>query len=132
MRVIEGSGVGPGSTYSWKGNDQVGEGRMSISASTPANHVAMKLEFLKPWKSTSDVHFRIVPEGEGTRVTWAMDGTNNFMSKVMTLFMSMDSMLGKDFEHGLANLKQVSEAAVAGSGAPPESSPPDSTAAVTH
>ena len=108
--AIEGSGVGPGSSYTWAGNDQVGEGRMTITASAPANHVALRLEFLKPWKSTSDVHLRILPEGDGSRVTWAMDGTNNFMAKVMTLFMSMDSMLGKDFENGLANLKRVSEA----------------------
>jgi polyketide cyclase/dehydrase/lipid transport protein len=109
--AVEGSGVGPGSSYSWAGNDQVGEGRMTITASTPSNHVELRLEFRKPWKSTSDVQLRILPDGEGSQVTWAMDGTNNFMAKVMTLFMSMDSMLGKDFESGLANLKRVSEAA---------------------
>jgi hypothetical protein len=134
---IEGSGIGAGSAYSWTGNDQVGEGRMSIMASTPANHVAMKLEFLKPWKSTSDVNFRIVPEGDGTRVTWAMDGNNNFMAKVMTLFMSMDNMIGRDFDRGLANLKQVSESAAAAPAAAPAAPPADSTArdsaaAATH
>jgi len=71
------------------------------------------------------VHFRIVPEAEGSRVTWAMDGTNNFMAKVMTLFMSMDSALGKDFESGLANLKRETEsapAAVTADSAPVDSS----------
>ena len=129
---IEGSGVGAGSTYSWTGNDQVGEGRMSITASTPANHVTLKLEFLKPWKSTTDMHFRIVPDGNGSRVTWAMDGTNNFMAKVMSLFMSMDRAIGKDFEHGLANLKQVSEnTAALPVSASADSSARDSGAAAT-
>jgi hypothetical protein len=35
------------------------------------------------------------------------------MSKVMGLFVSMDSMMGKDFESGLTNLRQVAEAAPA-------------------
>ena len=107
---IAGSGIGPGSSYSWTGNDKVGEGRMTITSASPPNEVAMKLEFLKPYATTCDVHFGIRPDGNGSRVTWAMDGTNNLMSKVMTLFVSMDSMMGKDFDRGLANLKQVSEA----------------------
>ena len=31
------------------------------------------------------------------------------MSKVMQVFMNMDSMIGKDFEIGLANLKRLTE-----------------------
>ena len=85
---IQGSGVGPGSSYQWAGNDKVGEGRMTITDSTPPSEVGMKLEFLKPFASTCDVHFRIVPEASGSRVTWAMDGNNNYMSKVMSLFIA--------------------------------------------
>ena len=36
---------GPGAMFAWVGNDQAGEGRMTITESMPANHVAMKLEF---------------------------------------------------------------------------------------
>jgi uncharacterized protein YndB with AHSA1/START domain len=107
--AIEGSGVGPGSAYTWRGNDQVGEGRMTITASVPASDVALRLEFLKPWQATSDVHLRFQPEGGGSRVTWAIDGGNNYMAKLMTLFVSMDSLLGRDFDSGLANLKRLSE-----------------------
>lgn len=130
---VEGAGTEVGSSYSWAGNDEVGEGRMTITETMPANHVAMKLEFLKPWKSTSDIHLRIAPEGDGSKVTWAMDGNNNLMSKVMSLFMSMDSMIGKDFENGLANLKQVAEApaAIPAAGAAMTVTR-DSTAAPTH
>jgi len=122
---LEGPGVGPGSSYTWAGNDQVGEGRMTITESTPPDDVTLRLQFLKPWKSTSEVHLHIVPEGDGSRVTWAIDGTNDFMAKVMTLFMSMDTMLGRDFESGLANLRRVSEAA----GATPAEAAADSSRA---
>ena len=108
---VEGGGVGTGASYYWVGNKDVGEGRMTITESTPSTHVAQKLEFLKPFASTSDVHFRIMPEAGGSHVTWAMDGTNNYMAKVMTLFMNMDSMIGKDFEKGLGRLKTVTESA---------------------
>jgi hypothetical protein len=75
----------------------------------------------------------IVPDGDGSRVTWAMDGTNDYMAKVMTLFMSMDRMLGRDFESGLANLKRVSEAAPpAPEGAAADSSGADRAAAAGH
>jgi len=106
---IGGSGVGPGSSFSWVGNNKVGEGRMTITSTSPPNDVAMKLDFIKPYTSTCDVNFHIQPEGNGSKVTWAMDGNSNLMEKVMTLFLSMDSMVGKDFDRGLANLKQLSE-----------------------
>ena len=38
-------------------------------------------------------------------VTWGFTGTNKFPMRIMMLFMSMDKMLGKDFEQGLQNLK---------------------------
>ncbi len=126
---IDGSGIGVGSSYYWVGNNDVGEGRMTISQSTPASHVAMKLEFMKPFASTSEVHFRIAPEGAGSNVTWAMDGTNNFMAKVMTLFMSMDGMIGKDFEKGLGKLKTLAEAAPASGRAAADSTAAGRTAA---
>jgi hypothetical protein len=50
-----------------------------------------------------------VPEGNGTRVKWAMQGTNAYMMKVMSLVMNMDTMMGQHFESGLANLKAAAE-----------------------
>ena len=35
--------------------------------------------------------------------------TAPFMSKVMQVFMNFDQMIGKDFEAGLANLKNLAE-----------------------
>lgn len=118
MKVdFSGPEEGVGASYHWVGNKDVGEGRMSITESEPSSHVGMKLEFIKPFASTCDVRLALLPEGGGSRITWSMDGDNNFVSKVMCLFVSMDKMVGKDFETGLANLKSVAEAS-AETGAP--------------
>jgi hypothetical protein len=42
-------------------------------------------------------------------LTWLMHGPAPFISKLMQVFMSMDKMVGNDFEVGLANLKRLSE-----------------------
>lgn len=125
-----GAEKGVGASYYWKGNDKVGAGRMTITESVPADHVSMKLEFLEPFASTSTTVHQLTPDAGGTKITWGMDGTNNFMGKVMSLFMDMDKMIGKDFEKGLGNLKRLAESA------PPAAAEPaatDSTqAAATH
>jgi hypothetical protein len=51
----------------------------------------------------------MVPKGDTTDVTWAMYGPAPFVSKVMQVFFSMDSMVGKDFESGLAGIKVIAE-----------------------
>jgi hypothetical protein len=40
-----------------------------------------------------------------------MFGTNNFIAKAFCLFMSMDKMVGGQFDKGLASMKSVVEAA---------------------
>src|SRR5262245_54923683 len=111
MKVtFDGPPTGVGSSYSWAGNAEAGEGRMTTTAVEPPGSLTQKLEFIKPFKDECLVHFTIAPENGGSRVTWAMDGNHNFVSKVMCLFVSMDKMMGKDFEAGLVSLKQVSEA----------------------
>jgi hypothetical protein len=55
------------------------------------------------------VEFTLEPAGDMTKVDWVMHGPAPFISKVMQVFFSMDRMVGKDFEEGLANLKAVAE-----------------------
>src|SRR5215831_18762204 len=105
--TYEGPSTGVGASYSWVGNKEVGEGRMTTIDATPPTSLTQKLEFIKPFASTCAVHYTIAPDGQGSRVTWGIDGNNNYVSKVMCLFVSMDAMMGKDFESGLSNLKQV-------------------------
>jgi uncharacterized protein YndB with AHSA1/START domain len=108
--TFDGPAEGPGALYTWSGNNDVGEGRMTIAESHPSDLVRIKLEFLKPFAATNTTEFTFKPEGGQTLVTWTMTGTNNFPAKAFGLFMNMDKMVGGDFEKGLAQLKAVAEA----------------------
>ncbi len=99
---------GVGATYHWKGNDKVGEGRMTITGAVPDQRIEVKLEFLKPWEQTSLTVFTFAPDPGGTKVTWSMSGEHDFVGKLFAVFMDMDGMVGPDFEKGLAALKERS------------------------
>jgi uncharacterized protein YndB with AHSA1/START domain len=107
----EGAPAGVGAVYTWAGNSQVGEGRMTLTESRPNELIRIKMEFLKPFAATSTAEFTFRPEGNGTAVTWSMEGQNNFMAKTMHLVMNMDRMIGGQFEKGLAAMRSVAEAA---------------------
>ncbi|AKA33737.1 SRPBCC family protein [Flagellimonas lutaonensis] len=95
-----------GAVSYWNGNKDVGEGEQEITKIVEGERVESELRFLKPWKSTSDAYMVTEDAGNGsTRVTWGFSGNNKFPMSIMMLFMSMDKMIGKDFEEGLANLK---------------------------
>lgn len=110
-RTFEGPESGEGAIYSWSGNDKVGEGRMTILESKPNKLVRIKLEFLKPMTATSTTDFVFSGMGNRTQLMWNMYGNKDFMTKAMCMFMSMDQMVGPDFEKGLAALKEVVEKA---------------------
>ena len=105
----EGAPAGTGAMYSWAGNSQVGEGKMTIVESHPSDLVKIKLEFIKPFAATNATDFTLTPAGNSTNVKWTMSGDNNFVGKAFSLFMNMDKMIGADFERGLANMKKVAE-----------------------
>ncbi len=100
---------GLGAAYSWQGNSDAGEGRMTISEVVPHEKVVIFLEFLKPFAAESYTRFNLRPEGAATDVTWTMDGKSTFATKAIQLFSSMDKMVGPDFEKGLAQLKTLAE-----------------------
>lgn len=110
QQTYEGAAAGKDAVYTWKGNSQVGEGRITIVDSRPCESVKLELEFFKPFKGTNLAEFNFKPEGDQTAVTWSMDGTKNFVMKGMCLVMSMDKMLGGQFEKGLADMRAAAEA----------------------
>src|SRR5262245_30033998 len=61
-RTHEGAPAGTGAIYSWVGNKQVGEGRMTLTESRPSDLVRIKLEFIKPFKATNTTEFTFKPE----------------------------------------------------------------------
>lgn len=104
-QTYEGPAAGTGAISRWTGNNQVGEGKMTITESKLDELVRIKLDFIKPMASTSDVQFDFKPQGSETLVTWTMSGKSNFVHKAFGLFMDMDKMLGGQFDQGLAQLK---------------------------
>ena len=100
-----------GSVSYWHGNKDVGEGEQEITKIIDGERIEGHLRFLKPWKSESNCYF-ITEEAEDgqTKVTWGFSGKNTFPFSIMMLFMSMDKMVGKDFEEGLDTLKTKMEA----------------------
>jgi hypothetical protein len=110
-QAYEGPGEGTGAVFRWAGNAKVGEGSMTITASRPAELVTLRLDFLKPFAATNVAEFAFKPDGSRTAVTWSMTGKKSFIPKMFCMFMSMDRMVGDQFEKGLADLKSVSEAA---------------------
>jgi uncharacterized protein YndB with AHSA1/START domain len=108
-RTHSGAASGKGAVYEWDGNSQVGKGRMEITDASAPSKVTIKLDFLKPIEGHNTAEFTLEPEGDSTNVTWAMRGPAPFMSKVMQVFISMDTMLGKEFDTGLANMKSAAE-----------------------
>ena len=109
-QTYEGAPAGAGAIYSWVGNNQVGEGRMTMTESRPSDLIRIKMEFYKPFAATSTAEFTFKPAGNQTAVTWSMTGNNNLMAKAIHLFMNMDKMIGGQFEKGLASMKSIVEA----------------------
>lgn len=108
-RTHSGAPSGVGATYAWSGNSKAGEGSMTIRDSKPGERVLLDLNFLKPFKSSNVTEFALTPTESGTDVVWTMSGKHNTATKAFSLIQSMDKIVGKDFEQGLANLKSVSE-----------------------
>ncbi len=108
-RTHSGAANGVGAIYEWDGNDKVGAGRMEVTGVQAPSKVSIKLDFLRPFKSQNVTDYSLVNKGSATEVTWTMSGPSPYISKLMGIFVSMDKMIGKDFEAGLANLKAVAE-----------------------
>lgn len=134
QRTLDREAPGVGQVYGWSGNDDVGKGRMTITESVPAEKVGIKLEFLEPWQAENQTTFTFTRKGEGTEVTWAMEGKNDFAGKAFGLVMDMEALIGKDFEEGLANMakaadaelkRRAAEEAAARANAPVEEAPAD-------
>ena len=108
-RSFSGAASGKGAAYAWEGNSKVGAGRMEITDATAPTRLLIKLDFIRPFEGHNTAEYTLEPAGDTTKVTWAMFGPAPYISKLIGVFVSMDSMIGKDFEAGLANLKAAAE-----------------------
>jgi carbon monoxide dehydrogenase subunit G len=107
--VYSGPDSGKGAAHEWDGNSRVGKGRVEITDSVPLSKIVIKLDMIKPIEGHNRVEFTLQPDGDATTVTWAMSGQSAYIAKVMSVVVSMDKMVGGEFEKGLADLKTLAE-----------------------
>ncbi len=108
-RSFGGADSGVGAMSSWSGTGNTGKGTMTITESTPQRSVAIDVDWTRPFVARNVNQFTLEPDGNGTKVTWSMQGPNLYMMKLMSVFTNMDRMMGRHFEEGLANLKAEAE-----------------------
>jgi hypothetical protein len=112
-KTFVGPDHGVGASYTWQGNSNAGKGKMTIESAEAPTHVRYKLEFMEPMESTAHADMKIEqskPGEKASKLTWGMDGENNFIGKAFCVFVDMDKMIGTDFEAGLSKLKGITEA----------------------
>ncbi|MGD9930716.1 MAG: GyrI-like domain-containing protein [Mangrovibacterium sp.] len=106
--TYQNGGIGEKAAYSWKSSHpKVGDGKLTITGSSPYDSIRLALEFGE--ESPSESWFRFSEEDEQTTVVWGFgaDMGMNPLARWMGLFINR--MVGPDFEKGLQNLKTVSE-----------------------
>jgi len=98
---------GAGATWSWQSKSE-GDGTMEFTAAIPDQRVDYALHFPE-FDMRSKGQLQLQASGAGTRVTWTNEGNvgNNPVNRYFAVMM--DSMVGPDFQAGLANLKELAE-----------------------
>jgi uncharacterized protein YndB with AHSA1/START domain len=108
-RTYSGPASGEGAICQWSGSGKAGKGQMIIRESVPASRIKIEVDFAKPFKAHNVNQFTLEPIDDGTRVIWRMHGPNLYVMRLMSVFINMDTMMGKHFEAGLNNLKVAAE-----------------------
>jgi uncharacterized membrane protein len=98
-----------GFSSEWE-SKKMGNGKQTITKLTPNESVETNMVFKSFIDFKSDAQMSTAKVTDSTtKVTWTMSGKNPYPFNVMSLFMSMDDAVGKDYTEGLANLKKVLE-----------------------
>jgi hypothetical protein len=106
--VVSGTPGALGHTMTWESESQ-GSGTQEIIEVVPSSMVRTSLKF-KDWDETSYSSFILTPEGEGTKLTWTMEGGSvPFLLRGMMVIFGAQSSIESDYEQGLANIKKIAE-----------------------
>lgn len=103
-KTIDGTDGTVGAVYSWKGNDQVGEGSQTI-LEVGENKLVSELNLMSIAKVTFTAEDA---EGKST-ATWSYDEEPGFLMRAMYMLGDIEDFIGPDFEHGMENLKTLVE-----------------------
>jgi len=106
-RSYLGAASGQGAISEWEGK-RAGKVRLEIIEASPSS-VRVQADWARPFVARNFNQFSLAPDGNGTRVTWTLDGETVLMLKVMTVFVSPDRLMGRHIERGLAALRTAAE-----------------------
>jgi len=106
-RTHGGAPSGPGASYYWSGNDQVGQGRLTV-ISASAERVVVEMETERPRRASVDLEFRLSPDGTGTRIVGVATEQRPVGSTERA--PDPDSITASELENALARLVSVAEA----------------------
>lgn len=112
-----GAASGAGATWSWASKSE-GDGQMRLTEAKAPTAVAYELT-IAGMGPPSHGRFDLAPSGSATTVTWTMTATMGMGPIGGWMALWFPSVIGKDFDAGLANLKKLAELASA-----PEPTPP--------
>jgi len=105
----DGPATGVGAKQSWFSDDpNVGSGSQEITAVETDKSITIKL--MLPNMAPSIVTQTLMPEGEGTRVVWAMDADMGMSPLNRWFGLLLEKFIGPDYEKGLAKMKPLIEA----------------------
>lgn len=106
--IITGEPMALGHRMTWESESQ-GNGEQEIIELVPNSMIKTSLKF-KGWDQTSYSAFIMLPEGNGTKLTWTMEGGEvPFMMRGMMVVFGAMSAIEKDYDEGLNNIKKLAE-----------------------
>ena len=98
-----------GAQYSWKGNEDVGEGSMKIIKISD-DVINVDLSFVTPFGvSKSKSSYLLKGVENGTELTWTFESRSNAPFDIINLIIDFEEGIGNDYVIGLAQLKNVLE-----------------------
>lgn len=101
-----------GHGQSWKSEHKfVGNGSQKFVEVRPNEYIKSEMKLMGEDDTPSHSDFTLKPEGEGTMLTWSMDGGDvPFMARGMMKVFGFEKMLGEQFDSGLKGIKEIAEA----------------------
>lgn len=99
--------AGVGAQWSWKGNDQIGEGTQKIVESVKGEKIKTELQF-SGWDGNAYSDWNFAKNGDKTAATWNFEGSETpFVFRPFNLLMK--SGLKKTYRTGLERIKKQAE-----------------------
>lgn len=99
-----------GACFYWKGDRKVGEGTQKIVKMKPFAIMETRLLFVKPIRLNALTYIAIKEIEPGkSKMVWGVRGNLAFPLSIISIFYSVNRLLGNDLEKGLIHLKGIME-----------------------